>query len=62
MIYINEITFDICKCEGEDETLESWQREYGHFFTEDGKISGYEFSENMPVVFEDFKVVFAVQL
>ena len=56
----NEITFDICKREGEDETLESWQRGHRHFFTEDGEISGYEFSEDMPVVFEDFKVVFAI--
>ena len=55
----NEITFDICKREGEDDTLESWQRGHRHFFTEEGKMLGYEFSENMPVVFEDFEVVFA---
>jgi len=54
----NEITFDICKREGEDYTLESWQRSHRRFFTEEGKILGYEFTENMPVVFEDFKVVF----
>jgi len=54
----NEITFDICKREGEDETLESWQEGHRHFFTEDGKEVGYEFSETMPVVFEDFEVVY----
>lgn len=54
----NEITFDICKREGEDDTLESWQKGHRRFFTEDGKELGYEFSENMPVIFEDFKVVF----
>jgi uncharacterized protein YhfF len=54
----NEITFDICKREGEDDTLESWQEGHRHFFTEDGKNLGYEFSETMPVVFEDFEVVF----
>jgi uncharacterized protein YhfF len=54
----NEMTFDICRREGEDDTLESWQRGHRNFFTEEGKISGYEFSETMPVVFEDFKVVF----
>ena len=54
----NEITFDICKREGEDDTLESWQEGHRHFFTEDGKEVGYEFSETMPVVFEDFEVVF----
>jgi uncharacterized protein YhfF len=54
----NEITFDICKREGEDDTLESWQQGHRHFFTEDGKAMGYTFSETMPVVFEDFEVVY----
>ena len=54
----NEMTFDICKREGEDDTLESWQQGHRQFFTEDGKAMGYEFSETMPVVFEDFKVVY----
>ena len=54
----NEITFDICKREGEDDNLESWQKGHKHFFTEEGKMLGYEFSETMPVVFEDFKVVY----
>lgn len=55
----NQITFDICRREGEDDTLESWQKGHRNFFMEDGKKLGYEFSENMPVVFEDFKVVFS---
>jgi uncharacterized protein YhfF len=54
----NEITFDICKREGEDDSLESWQQGHRHFFTEDGRVIGYEFSETMPVVFEDFEVVY----
>ena len=54
----NEMTYDICKREGEDDTLESWKEGHRHFFTEDGKEEGYEFSETMPVVFEDFVVVF----
>jgi len=54
----NELTFDICKREGEDDTLESWQEGHRHFFTKEGKAEGYEFSETMPVVFEDFTVVF----
>jgi len=53
-----EITFDICKREGEDDTLESWQRGHTNFFTEDGKMLGYDFSEDMPVIFEDFEVVY----
>ena len=54
-----EITFDICKREGEDECLDTWQRGHSKYFTLDGKELGYEFSEDMPVLFEDFKVVYA---
>lgn len=53
-----EITFEICKREGEDDTLESWRNSHIRFFTEEGKDLGYTFSEDMPVVFEDFKLVF----
>lgn len=58
IIPYKEITFDICKREGEDDSLESWQRGHKRFFTEEGQAIGYEFSEDMPVVFEDFNVVF----
>lgn len=54
-----DITFDICKREGEDDTLESWQNGHRHFFSEEAKELGYVFSESMPVIFEDFKVVYA---
>lgn len=53
-----EITFALCSREGEDDTLESWQRGHRRFFTEDSKALGYEFSEDMPVIFEDFEVVY----
>lgn len=53
-----EMTYDICKLEGEDDTLESWQRGHQRFFTEEGKELGYEFTEDMPVVFEEFEVVY----
>jgi uncharacterized protein YhfF len=52
-----EMTFDICKREGEDETLESWREGHGKFFAMEGEALGYEFSEDMPVVFEDFEIV-----
>lgn len=53
-----EITYEICKREGEDDTLESWQKGHRKFFIEEGKELGYQFSDDMPVVFEDFKVVY----
>lgn len=60
VIPYKDITFDICKREGEDDTLESWRQGHERFFREDGSELGYEFSEDMPVVFEDFKVVYQV--
>lgn len=60
VIPYKDITFDICKREGEDDTLESWRQGHERFFREEGKALGYEFSEDMPVVFEDFKVVYQV--
>lgn len=54
----SEMTLDICKREGEDDNLESWKRGHQKFFTEEGKEMGYEFSEDMPIVFEDFQVVY----
>ncbi len=57
IIPYSEITFEIAKLEGEDDNLESWQRTHKHFFTEEGKQLGYEFSEDMPVIFEEFEVL-----
>ncbi len=54
----SEITYDIAKREGEDDTLESWRRGHIKFFTEEGKLMGYEFTWDLPVVFEDFNVVY----
>jgi len=56
-----EITFELCSREGEDDTLESWQRGHRRFFTQDGKALGYEFREDMPVIFEDFEVVYRAE-
>lgn len=52
-----EITYDLAKLEGEDETLDSWKRSHERFFTREGEVLGYHFSPQMPVVFEEFEVV-----
>lgn len=55
----SEVTYEICKREGEDDNLASWRKNHKKFFTAEGKQLDYEFSEDMPVVFEDFKVVYS---
>ena len=57
IIPYREMTYDIAKLEGEDDTLESWKKNHEAFFTEEGKELGYTFSEDMPVIFEEFEVV-----
>ena len=60
VIPFNEMTFDICSREGEDECLETWQEGHRKFFSLDCQEMGYEFTEDMPVVFEDFEVVYRI--
>ncbi len=58
IIPFEDITYDLCKREGEDDDLESWQKGHTTFFKNEGIQLGYEFSIDMPVVFEDFKVIY----
>ena len=60
MIPFNEMTFDICSREGEDECLETWKEGHRHFFTLDAEEMGYAFTEDMPVLFEDFEVIYQI--
>lgn len=53
-----EMTFDICSREGEDENLDSWRRNHIHCFTMECEEIGTTFSEDMKVVFEDFRIVY----
>lgn len=52
-----DMTWELAKLEGEDETLESWKANHERFFKEEGAEVGYTFTEDMPVVFEEFAVI-----
>ena len=54
----NQITFDICKREGEDECLETWQEGHRRCFAAEGNELGFTFTEDMEVIFEDFQVIY----
>lgn len=58
IIPFKDLTYDVVKREGEDEDLASWREKHIRFYQIDGQRSGYEFDEDMPVVFEDFKLVY----
>lgn len=53
----NEMTYDICRLEGEDLTLETWQEKHMEFFDAVGKIVGYAYHPEMMIIFEKFEVV-----
>jgi len=55
----SEITDEEARLEGEgDLSLEYWRKGHKWFFSEECKEIGKEFSEHMPVVFEEFQVVY----
>jgi len=54
----DEMTFDLCDREGTYDNLEAWRADHKRFFTELGKERGFEFTEDMPIVFVDFKVMY----
>jgi uncharacterized protein YhfF len=58
VLTFKDMTFDLCKLEGEDDSLESWRNNHIKFFTADGGLVGYTFTEDMPVLFEEFEVVY----
>lgn len=60
IMLFSDMTYDICKREGEDDSLESWRTGHARFFRDEGNKLGYEFSNDMPVVFEDFEVVYQI--
>ena len=58
LIPFKDMTYDICKREGEDENLESWRNNHLKFFKTEAEELGFTFTEDMIVVFEDFEVVY----
>jgi len=53
-----EVTWDMAKLEGEDEVLQTWQDGHRHFFELEGDEYGFTFTDDTPVVFEEFEVVY----
>ncbi len=59
VVPFNEVTAGFAATEGEgDLSLEFWREAHKRFFTMECEEMGREFSEEMPVVCEQFKVVY----
>lgn len=52
-----DLTWDMVKLEGEDETFEQWKAGNIRYWTRDAVKRGYTFTEEMPITFERFELV-----
>ena len=52
-----EMTFEVCRREGEDNCLDTWRENHKRLFSLECADYGRTFHEQMDVVFEDFRVV-----
>ncbi|MGP1588193.1 MAG: ASCH domain-containing protein [Treponemataceae bacterium] len=57
----NQVPWSIACREDEANSIEEWREIKSEFFEEDAQIMGYEFNQNMPVVFEEFKVLYKTE-
>ena len=59
VVPFGEVTPEFAATEGEgDKSLAYWREVHRHFFTEELSEAGIEFSDQTPVVCEEFEVVF----
>lgn len=58
ILAFDNMTFEICKREGEDDNLQSWVDHHHEFFTQDALDYGFTFTPDMDVLFEDFHLIY----
>ena len=54
----NEVTWEMAKQEGEDESLEAWREKKQEYLEDEGAVLGFEFAPDIKVVFQTFTVVY----
>ncbi|MDF2535739.1 MAG: hypothetical protein K0R18_1898 [Bacillales bacterium] len=58
IVPFNDIKWEMAKLEGEEENMKMWRENRMKEWTEEGADLGYAFSDEMPVVFVGFKVIY----
>lgn len=58
IIPFNEVTWEMARQEGEDEDLGAWKERQQDYLEEEGAVVGFEFSPDIKLVFQTFKVVY----
>ena len=55
---LNKVTWEMAKREGEDEIMDTWIEGHCKYFKQEAEEEGFAYSEDMPIVFEDFEVIY----
>lgn len=58
IIPFNEVTWGMAQKEGEDENLEDWRAKQQEYLEDEGAVLGFDFSPNLKLVFQVFRVVY----
>ena len=58
IVPFNEVTWAMAQLEGEDEDLGQWKERKREYLEDEGHILGFDFSEDMKLVFQTFKVIY----
>ena len=59
---LSEVTWALAQKEGEDECFQTWKEGHRRFFSDESVREGYPFSEDMEIIFEEFRVVWPEEL
>ena len=54
----NEVTWQMASLEGEDENLEAWREKQREYLEDEGAVVGFEFTPDIKLVFQTFRVVY----
>ena len=58
IVPFNEVTWEMAKQEGEDENLGAWKERQQENLEDEGALVGFEFTHDIKLVFQTFKVVY----
>ncbi|MCQ2592330.1 MAG: ASCH domain-containing protein [Treponema sp.] len=58
VIPYNEVTWEMAKQEGEDESLQAWKEKQQDYLEEEGALVGFDFNPGIKLVFQCFRVVY----
>ena len=54
----NEVTWEMAKKEGEDESLEAWREKHQEYLEDEGAVLGFEFTPDIKLVFQSFRMIY----